>query len=64
MEFKDDVFEGGGVLVAQEIVNQPGILPDGFGAFAVRDACGLDEAGVAAHVVHQSDEAVVENLIS
>jgi len=52
------------VGVPQQVVDQGGVLADGFGAVAVADARGLHDAGVPAEVVHEAHEAVVEDVES
>jgi hypothetical protein len=62
VEGQDDLLEGTGVLIAQEVVDEARVLANGLGAFAVGDAGGLDDALVAAQVVHKADEPVVQHL--
>ena len=61
VEDQRDLLEGARVRVAHEVVDQPLVLADGLGAGAVADAGGLDDAGVAAHVVDQAHEALVQH---
>ncbi|OQA25953.1 MAG: hypothetical protein BWY59_01561 [Verrucomicrobia bacterium ADurb.Bin345] len=62
VKLEHDVFERRRVLVPQEVVNQDRVVPKRFRALAVGNASRLDDAAVVAHVVHEPDEAVVEDL--
>ena len=50
-----------GVRVAQQIVDEPGVIAALLGAFSVGDACGLYDRRVVAHVVDDADEAMIED---
>ncbi len=62
VEGEDHLLEGAGVTVPEQVVDERPVFADGFGPVAVRDAGGLDDAGVAAEVVDEAHEAVVEDL--
>jgi len=62
VELEHDVLERRRVPVPHQVVDEPGILPDGLRAGPVGHARGLDDARVAAHVVDQPHEATVQNL--
>ena len=54
-------FEGRGVLVAHEVVNQSCVVACSPGPSSVGHPCGLHNCGVIAHVVDDSNETMVEN---
>ena len=62
MKSQDYLFKGRGVLVAQQIVDQGGILADGFRAFAVGYPSGLHNAVVTAQIVDQAHKTLLVNL--
>ncbi len=62
MELELAHLEGSGVLVPQEVADEAAVLADLLRPFAVGDARSLDHGLIAAHVVHDPDEAVVQHL--
>ena len=61
MEGEDDLLEGRGVVVAHEIVDQALVLTVALRPLAVADAGALDDPLVAAKIVDEADEALVQN---
>ena len=51
------------MLVAEEVVYQGRVLPIALGALAVGNTGRLDDARVASQVVHEADEALIEDGI-
>lgn len=47
--------------MAEEVADQGAVIGDLLGAFAVADACGLDDGAVVAHTVDETDKAIVED---
>jgi len=48
--------------VTHQIAKEPAVLMDLLGACTVRDASGLHDRGVVAHVIKYTDEAIVEHF--
>ncbi len=61
MEGEDHLLEGRGMLLAQQVVDEGGVLAEALRAGPVGDPGGLDDALVAPQVVHEADEAFVEH---
>jgi hypothetical protein len=55
------MFEGRGMLVAQQVIDQAGILSNGFGSFAVGNPCCLNDSRIPAHVIHETDKSFVQD---
>jgi hypothetical protein len=49
------------VTMSQQVSNQSSIFVDLFRSFAIRDARSLNYSSVAAHVVDNSHEAIIEH---
>ena len=49
--------------VAHQVTDQPLVVGHMPGAGTVRDAGGLDDGGIVAHVINDADKAVVQNLM-
>ena len=49
------------MIVPHEVVDEHLVLANGLGALAVRDTGGGNDAFVAAHVIHESNESLVED---
>ena len=51
------------MLVPHQIIDQRGVFADGFGPVLIRHPRRLHDARVAAHIVHQTYEAFVQNAV-
>ena len=58
---QDHLFERRRVLVPHEVVDEGLVLPHGLGALPVQDARRRHDALVAPHVIHEPDEALVQD---
>ena len=49
------------VPVPQQVIDQPGIVGDFFGAAPVRNPGRLNNGRIVAHIIDHPDKAVIEN---
>ena len=53
--------EGCRMAMPHQVADQPFIIPDGLGAFPIRNARSLNDRSVIAHVINHTDKSVIEH---
>src|SRR5690606_23687683 len=61
VEREDHLFERAGVMMPEQVVDESAVFAHRLRAFTVGDPGRLHYAGVAAEVIDEANEAVIEN---